>query len=214
MPGTVAKLDHYRGERPIFDLFGIEEELTAGAGAARRSEERRLPHHRPDRGADDHRRQHRRLRRRAQLRRHDLQDQPRGRGLDRAPAAAAQPGRHHHRGLHRHDARGPPAAVLAELRKQLARDRTRTTVSGFTQLGLVEMTRKRTRESLAHMLWRTLPHLPGPRPGEDGAQRLLRHPARDPARGAPVQPQGVPRRRQRHRGRDAARRGKRCTWPG
>jgi ribonuclease G len=42
-------------------------------------------------------------------------------------------------------------AVLAE-RKQLARDRTRTTVSGFTQLGLVEMTRKRTRESLAHML--------------------------------------------------------------
>ena len=41
-------------------------------------------------------------------------------------------------------------AVLAELRKQLARDRVRTTVSGFTQLGLVEMTRKRTRESLAH----------------------------------------------------------------
>ena len=34
----------------------------------------------------------------------------------------------------------------------LARDRVRTTVSGFTQLGLVEMTRKRTRESLAHML--------------------------------------------------------------
>jgi hypothetical protein len=37
-------------------------------------------------------------------------------------------------------------AVLAELRKQLSRDRTKTTVSGFTQLGLVEMTRKRTRE--------------------------------------------------------------------
>jgi ribonuclease G len=29
------------------------------------------------------------------------------------------------------------AAVLAEFRKQLARDRTKTTVSGFTQLGLV-----------------------------------------------------------------------------
>jgi ribonuclease G len=27
-PGTVAKLDHYKGERPIFDLFGIEEELA------------------------------------------------------------------------------------------------------------------------------------------------------------------------------------------
>ena len=43
-------------------------------------------------------------------------------------------------------------AVLAEFRKALARDRTRVTVNGFSQLGLVEMTRKRTRESLAHVL--------------------------------------------------------------
>jgi ribonuclease G len=43
-------------------------------------------------------------------------------------------------------------AVLHELNKALARDRTRVTVSGFSQLGLVEMTRKRTRESLAHVL--------------------------------------------------------------
>ncbi|MEJ7932156.1 ribonuclease G [Ramlibacter sp. AN1015] len=43
-------------------------------------------------------------------------------------------------------------AVLAELRKQLARDRVKTMAGGFSQLGLVEMTRKRTRESLAHML--------------------------------------------------------------
>jgi ribonuclease G len=52
-------------------------------------------------------------------------------------------------------------AVLAEFRKQLARDRTRTTVSGFTQLGLVEMTRKRTRESLAHMLCEPCPTCQG-----------------------------------------------------
>jgi ribonuclease G len=44
------------------------------------------------------------------------------------------------------------AAVLDELKRALARDRTRMTVSGFTALGLVEMTRKRTRESLAHVL--------------------------------------------------------------
>jgi ribonuclease G len=44
------------------------------------------------------------------------------------------------------------AAVLAELTKALDHDRTRLTVNGFTQLGLVEMTRKRTRESLAHVL--------------------------------------------------------------
>ncbi|HET9642934.1 MAG TPA: ribonuclease G [Burkholderiaceae bacterium] len=53
------------------------------------------------------------------------------------------------------------AAVLLEFRKQLARDRTKVTVSGFTQLGLVEMTRKRTRESLAHMLCEPCPTCAG-----------------------------------------------------
>ena len=48
-------------------------------------------------------------------------------------------------------------AVLAEFKKALARDRTRMTVSDFTQLGLVEMTRKRTRESLAHVLCEPCP---------------------------------------------------------
>jgi ribonuclease G len=43
-------------------------------------------------------------------------------------------------------------SVLSEFKKALSRDRTRITVNGFTQLGLVEMTRKRTRESLAHVL--------------------------------------------------------------
>ncbi|HUW50359.1 MAG TPA: ribonuclease G [Sulfuricella sp.] len=43
-------------------------------------------------------------------------------------------------------------AVLAEFKKTLAKDRTRMTVNGFSALGLVEMTRKRTRESLAHIL--------------------------------------------------------------
>lgn len=48
-------------------------------------------------------------------------------------------------------------AVLAELKKALAPDRTRMTVNGFTQLGLVEMTRKRTRDSLAHQLCEPCP---------------------------------------------------------
>ena len=100
--------EHYKGERPIFDLFNIDEEIATRAGAAGRPEVGRLPDHRPDRGADHGRREHRRLRRRAQLRRHDLQDQPRGGAGDRAPAAPAQPRRHHHRRLHRHDARGAP----------------------------------------------------------------------------------------------------------
>jgi ribonuclease G len=48
-------------------------------------------------------------------------------------------------------------AVLAELNKALASDRTRMTVNGFTQLGLVEMTRKRTRDSLAHQMCEPCP---------------------------------------------------------
>jgi ribonuclease G len=48
-------------------------------------------------------------------------------------------------------------AVLAEFKKALALDRTRMTVNGFTALGLVEMTRKRTRESLAHVLCEPCP---------------------------------------------------------
>ncbi len=48
-------------------------------------------------------------------------------------------------------------AVLAELSRALARDRTRITINGFTSLGLVEMTRKRTRESLARQLCEPCP---------------------------------------------------------
>ena len=43
-------------------------------------------------------------------------------------------------------------AVLEELNKNLARDKIRTSANPFSSLGLVEMTRKRTRESLAHLL--------------------------------------------------------------
>ena len=52
-------------------------------------------------------------------------------------------------------------AVLAEFNKALARDHTRLTVNGFTALGLVEMTRKRTRESLAHVLCESCPTCQG-----------------------------------------------------
>jgi ribonuclease G len=48
-------------------------------------------------------------------------------------------------------------AVLSEFKKALTLDRTRVTVNSFSQLGLVEMTRKRTRESLAHILCEPCP---------------------------------------------------------
>lgn len=52
-------------------------------------------------------------------------------------------------------------AVLEEFRKALERDHTRITVNGFSALGLVEMTRKRTRESLAHILCEPCPTCQG-----------------------------------------------------
>ena len=52
--------------------------------------------------------------------------------------------------------------VLAELGKHLANDRTKTNAANsFSPLGLVEMTRKRTRESLAHMLCEPCPACQG-----------------------------------------------------
>ncbi|WP_325891550.1 ribonuclease G [Grimontia sp. NTOU-MAR1] len=42
--------------------------------------------------------------------------------------------------------------VLQSLEQALSKDRVKTNINGFTQLGLVEMTRKRTRESIEHVL--------------------------------------------------------------
>jgi ribonuclease G len=52
-------------------------------------------------------------------------------------------------------------AVLEEFKKMLAHDHTRISVNGFSSLGLVEMTRKRTRESLAHVLCEPCPTCQG-----------------------------------------------------
>jgi ribonuclease G len=161
MPGAVAKLEHYRGERPIFDLFGIEEELTRAL--ARRVDLKSGGYLIVDQtealttidvntggfvGA------------------RNFEDTIFKTNLEAAGAVARQLRLRNLGGIiiadfidmQREDHQ---QAVLSELRKQLARDRTRTTVSGFTQLGLVEMTRKRTRESLAHMLCEPCPTCQG-----------------------------------------------------
>lgn len=52
-------------------------------------------------------------------------------------------------------------AVLTEFNRALSKDRVRINVSGFSALGLVEMTRKRTRESLAQVLCETCPTCQG-----------------------------------------------------
>lgn len=51
--------------------------------------------------------------------------------------------------------------VLISLEAALSYDRVKTNVNGFTHLGLVEMTRKRTRESIEHILCTTCPTCEG-----------------------------------------------------
>jgi len=60
-------------------------------------------------------------------------------------------GIHRHR-LHRHGDQGEPREVGAALRNALARDKTRTQVFDISELGLVEMTRKRISEGLIESL--------------------------------------------------------------
>ena len=48
-------------------------------------------------------------------------------------------------------------AVLAELQKAMQSDRVHYTMSDFSELGLIEMTRKRSRDSLAHILCEPCP---------------------------------------------------------
>jgi ribonuclease G len=161
MPGAVAKLEHYRGERPIFDLFGIEEEIVRAL--ARRVDLKSGGYLIIDQtealttidvntggfvGA------------------RNFEDTIFKTNLEAAGAIARQLRLRNLGGIIIADfidmlREDHQQAVLSELRKQLARDRTRTTVSGFTQLGLVEMTRKRTRESLAHMLCEPCPTCQG-----------------------------------------------------
>lgn len=51
--------------------------------------------------------------------------------------------------------------VLHSLEQALSKDRIKTSISGFSPLGLVEMTRKRTRESIEHVLCNSCPSCQG-----------------------------------------------------
>ena len=152
MPATLPKLQLYAGERPIFDLFNIDEDI--GRALGRRVELKSGGYLIIDQtealttvdvntggfvGA------------------RNFDDTIFKTNLEAAQSIARQLRLRNLGGIvivdfidmikdnHRD-------AVLAEFQKQLARDRVKTTVNGFSALGLLEMTRKRTRESLAHQL--------------------------------------------------------------
>jgi len=152
MPAAAGRLQLYKGERPIFDLFSIDDEIARALG--RRVDLKSGGYLIVDQtealttvdvntggyvGA------------------RNFDDTIFKTNLEAAGAIARQLRLRNLGGIVivdfidmvREDHR---EAVLAEFRKQLARDRVKTMAGGFSQLGLVEMTRKRTRESLAHML--------------------------------------------------------------
>ena len=161
MPAAAARLALYKGERPIFDLFSIDEEIARALG--RRVDLKSGGYVIVDQtealttvdvntggfvGA------------------RNFDDTIFKTNLEAAGAIARQLRLRNLGGIIIVDfidmvRDEHQAAVLAEFKKQLSRDRTKVTVSGFTQLGLVEMTRKRTRESLAHMLCQPCPTCEG-----------------------------------------------------
>ncbi|HPW85054.1 MAG TPA: ribonuclease G, partial [Rhodoferax sp.] len=157
MPMAAEKLQHYKGERPIFDLYAIDEEIARAL--ARRVDLKSGGYLIVDQtealttvdvntggfvGA------------------RNFDDTIFKTNLEAAQAIARQLRLRNLGGIiivdfidmAREDHRD---AVLAEFKKQLARDRVKTMAGGFSQLGLLEMTRKRTRESLAHMLCEPCP---------------------------------------------------------
>ncbi|MBY4596107.1 ribonuclease G [Ottowia caeni] len=152
MPAAAARLSHYKGERPIFDLYSVDDEITKALG--RRvdlksggylviDQTEALTTIDVNTGAFVGAR--------------NFDDTVFKTNLEAAQAIARQLRLRNLGGIvivDFIDMTQPEhqQAVLSEFKKQLARDRVKTQVGGFSALGLVEMTRKRTRESLAQLL--------------------------------------------------------------
>jgi ribonuclease G len=161
MPAAAKKLQHYRGERPIFDLYGIDEEIAKALG--RRVELKSGGYLIVDQTealttVD--------VNTGAFVGARNFDDTIFKTTLEAAQAIARQLRLRNLGGIIIVDfidmVRGDHReSVLAEFRKQLLRDRVKTMAGEFSQLGLVEMTRKRTRESLAQMLCEPCPTCAG-----------------------------------------------------
>jgi ribonuclease G len=160
-PSVLPKLVHYTGERPLFDLYGVEDEIQRALG--RRVDLKSGGYLIIDQTEAmttiD-------VNTGSYVTGRNFDDTIFKTNLEAAHAIARQLRLRNLGGIiildfidmendeHK-------SAVLAELHKALARDRTKISVSEFSALGLVEMTRKRTRESLAHILCEPCPACSG-----------------------------------------------------
>jgi ribonuclease G len=160
-PSVLAKLLHYTGERPLFDLYGVEEEIQRALG--RRVDLKSGGYLIVDQTEAmttiD-------VNTGSYVNGRNFDDTIFKTNLEAAQAIARQLRLRNLGGIIVLDFidmenNDHKSAVLSELNKALARDRTKISVSGFSALGLVEMTRKRTRESLAHILCEPCPACSG-----------------------------------------------------
>jgi ribonuclease G len=161
MPQVRARLEHYTGERPLFDLYNVEAEIEKALSrrVALKSGGTLVIDQTEAMTTID-------VNTSGFVGSRTFDDTVFKTNLEAAQAIARQLRLRNLGGIiiidfidmesieHRN-------AVLDELRRGLARDRTRVTLNGFTALGLVEMTRKRTRESLAHVLCEPCPTCSG-----------------------------------------------------
>ncbi|MEB0141120.1 MULTISPECIES: ribonuclease G [unclassified Undibacterium] len=161
MPSVIPKLGHYTGERPLFDLYGVEEEIERALG--RRVDLKSGGYLIIDQTEAmttiD-------VNTGSFVAGRNFDDTIFKTNLEAAHAIARQLRLRNLGGIIILDIidmenEEHKSAVLSELNKALSRDRTKLSVSGFSALGLVEVTRKRTRESLAHVLCETCPACTG-----------------------------------------------------
>ena len=157
MPQVAGKLEHYTGERPLFDLYNVEDEIERAlsrrvdlksGGTLIIDQTEAMTTIDVNTGGFVGTR--------------SFDDTVFKTNLEAAQAIARQLRLRNLGGIIVLDfidmqSEEHRAAVLDEFKRALSRDRTRMTVNGFTGLGLVEMTRKRTRESLAHVLCEPCP---------------------------------------------------------
>ena len=160
-PSVLSKLMHYTGERPLFDLHGVEDEIERALG--RRVDLKSGGYLIVDQTEAmttiD-------VNTGSYVNGRNFDDTIFKTNLEAAQAIARQLRLRNLGGIIVLDFidmenNDHKTSVLSELNKALARDRTKISVSGFSALGLVEMTRKRTRESLAHILCEPCPACSG-----------------------------------------------------
>ena len=163
MPESEAKIELYRGNRPILDLYGVEDEI-------KKALDRKVPLKSGGHLIIDQTEAMTTIdvNTGAFVGHRNLEDTIFRTNLEAAVAIARQLRLRNLGGIiiidfidmqdedHRRQ-------VLQALEKSLATDHARTHISSVSPLGLVEMTRKRTRESLEHLLCRPCPACEGRR---------------------------------------------------